>query len=72
LAVSFQGSVMLAITHSEVRRHPRWHEEPSTPVPSPELTRRSGALLVGTAVVLIVVAAVVILILKGWVLSLRD
>jgi len=63
---------MLAITHNEVRRHPRWHEEPSTPVPSPDLTRRSAALLVGAAVFLIVVAAVAILILKGWLLSLRD
>ena len=63
---------MLAITHSEVRRHPRWHEEPGTPVPSPDLTRRSGALLVGAAFILIAVVAVAILILKGWVLSLRD
>ena len=61
-----------AITHNEVRRHPGWREEPSTPVPSPKLPQRVGTRLLGIVVVLIVVAAIALLILKGWALSLRD
>lgn len=72
MTVGFLGPVMMAITHNEVRRHPRWHEEPSTPVPSPDVARRFEARLLGVVVFLIVVAALAILILKGWVLSLRD
>lgn len=64
---------MMAITHNEVRRHPRWREEPSTPVESPKVPRVSWARIVGMVAVLIVVAALAVLILKGWLLStLRD
>jgi hypothetical protein len=63
---------MLSITHQEVRRHPRWREEPSTPVHAPEVPWLSGSRLVGMVAVLIVVTAVAVLILKGWLLSLRD
>ena len=62
---------MMAITHNEVRRHPRWREEQSTPVPAP-VPQRISAIIVGALVFLVVLAALAILILKGWVLSLRD
>lgn len=64
---------MMAITHNEVRRHPRWREEPSTPVQSPSALRLSVERLIGIVAILIVVAALAVLMLKGWLLStLRD
>jgi hypothetical protein len=64
---------MMSITHNEVRRHPRWREEPSTPVQSPKFRRISGAQLLGIVAAVIIVTAVAVVMLKGWVLStLRD
>lgn len=64
---------MMAITHDEVRRHPRWRDEPGTPVLAPRVPRLSVARLVGMVAVVIVVTTIAVLILKGWLLSsLRD
>jgi len=59
----------MAITHYEVRRHPRWREEPGTPVEAPGVSRLSGARLVGIVAVLIIVTAIAAVMLKGWLLS---
>ena len=63
---------MATITHSEVRRHPRWREEPSSAVASPKVFRMTGARLLGLVAVFIIVTALAVLMLKGWLLSLRD
>jgi hypothetical protein len=63
---------MVTITHNEVRRHPRWHDEPGTVVSSPKVPRLSGARLLGIVAILIVVTAIAVVLLKGWLLSLRD
>ena len=63
----------MPITHKEVRRHPRWREEPSTPVESPKVSRLTGEQLIGIVAVMIVVTALGVLMLKGWLLTaLRD
>lgn len=54
---------MMAITHDEVRRHPRWREELETPLHSPSVYRVSGAGLLGVVAVLIVTATAAVLIL---------
>lgn len=63
---------MASITHNEVRRHPRYREEPSTAVAAPKVYRLTGARLLGLVAVFIVVTALAVLMLKGWLLSLRD
>jgi hypothetical protein len=60
---------MMAITHYEVRRHPRWREEPGTPVQSPGVRRLSAAQLVGIVAVVIIVTAIAVVMLKGWLMS---
>jgi len=49
---------MMAITHHEVRRHPRWREEVKSPastgrVRSPGLAGARGLIVLGTAILLI-------------------
>lgn len=56
---------MMAITHNEVRRHPRWREEMQTPLQMPRVHRMSGAGLLGIVAFLIVIAAAGILFFKG-------
>lgn len=56
---------MMAITHDEVRRHPRWKEEQLTPADSPVGNRDSGAGLLGVVALLIVTAIAGLLILNG-------
>ena len=51
---------MSAITHNEVRRHPRWREELNTPHSS---APRSGASLLATVAILIVTTAIGVLML---------
>jgi hypothetical protein len=53
---------MTAITHTEVRRHPRWRAELSTPHAS---APRTGARLIGTMAILIVTTAIGVLLLAG-------
>jgi hypothetical protein len=54
----------MSITHSEVRRHPRWREQvnasPAGPVPM-----SLGARLVGLVAVLIVLTAITVVIIKS-------
>ena len=49
---------MMAITHLEVRRHPRWREELRTPLQSPRVHRLSaGAILcLATGAALVILA----------------
>jgi hypothetical protein len=56
---------MMAITHNEVRRHPRWREEMKTPLGAPRVHRMSGAGLIGIVAFIIVTATAAILILNG-------
>ena len=63
---------MLGITHNEVRRHQRWREELSTPLQTPRFQRIPGTRILGMVAFLIVVVAMAVLLLKGWLLSLRD
>jgi hypothetical protein len=56
---------MMAITHKEVRRHPRWREEMKTPLRLPRVHRISGTSLLGIVAFLIVIAAAGILFFKG-------
>jgi hypothetical protein len=51
---------MSAITHNEVRRHPRWREELNAPHSS---APRSGARLLATVAILIVTTAIGVLML---------
>lgn len=53
---------MMAITHNEVRRHPRWREEQ---VAGPTSTPRSGTTLLATVAVLIVTTAIGVLMFGG-------
>lgn len=54
----------MSITHTEVRRHPRWqeqvHSDPSAPAPV-----SLGVRLLALVAVLIVATAIGVLILKG-------
>ena len=63
--VSFEAQVMISITHAEVRRHPRWREEQSTPLHSPGVPRVAGTRLLGVVGFLIVATTILVLILKG-------
>ena len=56
-----QGSQMMAITHNEIRRHPRWREELKTPLQAPQVrtARSAGMLGVVAAGFLVLVAALV-------------
>lgn len=56
---------MMAITHDEVRRHPRWKEEMQTPLHGPKAARVSGAGLIAFVALLIVTVTAVILAVKG-------
>lgn len=56
--------VIVAITHNEVRRHPRWREEINTPPARPRLVR-SGARLLGIVAFLIVATVSLVLFLNG-------
>jgi hypothetical protein len=53
---------MLAITHTEVRRHPRWREEQVGPHAS---VPRSGTKLLATVAILIVTTAIGVLMFGG-------
>ena len=48
---------MMAITHNEVRRHPRWREEQARHASTP----RSGTKLLATVAILIVTTALGVL-----------
>ena len=56
---------MITITHTEVRRHPRWREEQRTPLHSPSVPRVAGTRLLGVVGFLIVATTTLVLILKG-------
>ncbi|HEY5544501.1 MAG TPA: hypothetical protein VIK50_00460 [Gemmatimonadaceae bacterium] len=56
---------MISITHAEVRRHPLWREEQSTPLHSPGVPRVAGTRLLGVVGFLIVATTILVLILKG-------
>jgi hypothetical protein len=56
---------MISITHDEVRRHPRWREEQSTPLRSPRVPRVSGTRLLVVVGFLIVATASLVLFLRG-------
>jgi len=53
---------MMAITHNEVRRHPRWREEQ---VARHTLVPRSGTKLLATVALLIVTTAIGVLMFGG-------
>jgi hypothetical protein len=53
---------MMAITHTEVRRHPRWREEQVARHTSPP---RSGAKLLASVAILIVTTAIGVLMFGG-------
>lgn len=55
---------MLGITHHEVRRHPRWREELSTP-PHASSVQRRGSRLLGIVGFLIVAVAIAVLFLQS-------
>ena len=55
---------MLGITHHEVRRHPRWREELSTPSNTSSLQRPASKLL-GIVGFLIVAVALAVLFLQS-------
>ncbi|NUQ10701.1 MAG: hypothetical protein HUU26_00015 [Gemmatimonadaceae bacterium] len=56
---------MMAITHDEVRRHPRWKAEMQTPLHSPRSQRVSGAGLIALVALLIVSVAAAVLAVRG-------
>ena len=53
---------MLAITHTEVRRHPRWREEQGAPQAA---VPRTGTKLLATVAILIVTTALGVLMFGG-------
>lgn len=55
----------MAITHIEVRRHPRWREELKTPLHAPRVPTSQAARLLGIVALLIIVATIGVLILKS-------
>lgn len=57
--------MMMAITHDEIRRHPRWRAELSTPTDGVRTPRSGRALVVIGVGVAIVLVAAVILLLQG-------
>jgi hypothetical protein len=56
---------MITITHNEVRRHPRWREEQSTPLHTPRVSPVASTRLLGVVGFLIVATATLVLLLKG-------
>jgi hypothetical protein len=56
---------MISITHNEVRRHPRWREEQSTPLRSPRVPPVVRTRLLGVVGLLIVATATLVLLLNG-------
>lgn len=56
---------MMAITHDEIRRHPRWKEEMQTPIHSPRSQRVTGAGLIAIVALAIVSIAAGVLALRG-------
>jgi hypothetical protein len=56
-------TAILSITHHEVRRHPRWREEISSPS-HVRLHRNSGTRLLGIVALLIVGTAFLVLFLN--------
>ena len=65
VTVCFEDQAMITITHTEVRRHPRWREEQRTPLNSPSVPRVAGTRLLGVVALLIVATTTLVLILKG-------
>lgn len=63
--VRFEEQAMITITHDEVRRHPRWREEQSTPLHSPRVPRVAGTRLLVAVGFLIVATASLVLFLRG-------
>ena len=58
------ATLMMAITHHEVRRHPRWREEvghPATPSRRASIPGLRGFLVVGTV---LLVAAIIVALLR--------
>lgn len=56
---------MPGITQHEVRRHPRWREELSTPLHNPSVQRMPGSRLLSLVGFLIVAVATAVLFLRG-------
>jgi hypothetical protein len=55
----------MAITHIEVRRHPRWRAELNTPLATPHVPTGQGTRLLGIVALLIVATALGVLILTN-------
>jgi len=55
---------MISITHNEVRRHPRWREEQSSPLHSPRVPPVAGTRLLSVVGFLIVATATLVLLLN--------
>jgi hypothetical protein len=54
----------MAITHTEVRRHPRWREEQNMPLPTPAAPTHRVRLL-GIVAILIIGTALGVVIFRG-------
>jgi hypothetical protein len=54
---------MMAITHHEIRRHPRWRAELDTPA-EPHPPHRSGSLALWLAVFVLAVTVVVVVLTR--------